>query len=226
MDDVLGATPSSRGSPSRPLRSRGRHWSSRGGDLCERPRPTASRRVSGLIEEGVARPARSWRLPGSSPTTVSAPKPCPVRTTWRSTRRRPRRCFTSGDAAKHSGVVSAVGRLLVRERGLDDRAGRLLRSLFERRSQADYGLRGRAGRRKHAEPSLTPRPSSKSSRLGSKPSTDRSRDRVDGEAEVGVRIKGVVARWGGDRDVVADAAEREALSVAGGGDRLHDRHGV
>lgn len=44
--------------------------------------------------------------------------------------------------AKHSGVVSAVGRLLVRERGLDERAGRLLRSLFERRSQADYGLAG------------------------------------------------------------------------------------
>jgi uncharacterized protein (UPF0332 family) len=42
--------------------------------------------------------------------------------------------------AKHSGVVSAVGRLLVRERGLEERAGRLLRSLFERRSQADYGL--------------------------------------------------------------------------------------
>jgi uncharacterized protein (UPF0332 family) len=42
--------------------------------------------------------------------------------------------------AKHSGVVSAVGRLLVRERGLDERAGRLLRSLFERRSLADYGL--------------------------------------------------------------------------------------
>jgi uncharacterized protein (UPF0332 family) len=42
--------------------------------------------------------------------------------------------------AKRSGVVSAVGRLLVRERGLEERAGRLLRSLFERRSQADYGL--------------------------------------------------------------------------------------
>ncbi len=42
--------------------------------------------------------------------------------------------------AKHSGVVSAVGRVLVRERGVDERAGRLLRSLFERRSQADYGL--------------------------------------------------------------------------------------
>ena len=44
--------------------------------------------------------------------------------------------------AKHSGVVSAFGRLLVRERGLDERAGRLLRSLFERRSQADYELAG------------------------------------------------------------------------------------
>ncbi len=42
--------------------------------------------------------------------------------------------------AKHSGVVSAVGRLLLREHGLDERAGRLLRSLFERRSQADYEL--------------------------------------------------------------------------------------
>lgn len=42
--------------------------------------------------------------------------------------------------AKHSGVVSAIGRLLVRDRGVDERAGRLLRSLFERRSQADYGL--------------------------------------------------------------------------------------
>jgi uncharacterized protein (UPF0332 family) len=42
--------------------------------------------------------------------------------------------------AKHSGVVSAVGRLLVRERGMDERAGRLLRSLFDRRSQADCGL--------------------------------------------------------------------------------------
>jgi uncharacterized protein (UPF0332 family) len=42
--------------------------------------------------------------------------------------------------AKHSGVVSAVARLLVGEHGLDERAGRLLRSLFERRSQADYDL--------------------------------------------------------------------------------------
>ena len=42
--------------------------------------------------------------------------------------------------AKHSGVVSAFGRLLVHERGVDERAGRLLRSLFERRTQADYEL--------------------------------------------------------------------------------------
>jgi uncharacterized protein (UPF0332 family) len=42
--------------------------------------------------------------------------------------------------AKHSGVVAAFGELLVRDRGLDERAGRLLRSLFERRSQADYQL--------------------------------------------------------------------------------------
>lgn len=40
--------------------------------------------------------------------------------------------------AKHSGVVSAFGRLLVRGRGVEEEAGRLLRSLFERRAQADY----------------------------------------------------------------------------------------
>ncbi len=39
--------------------------------------------------------------------------------------------------AKHSGVVSAFARLLVRDRGVDEQAGRLLRSLFERRTQAD-----------------------------------------------------------------------------------------
>ena len=43
--------------------------------------------------------------------------------------------------AKHAGVVAAVGRLLVGERGLDAEAGRLLRSLFERRGRADYELR-------------------------------------------------------------------------------------
>ena len=42
--------------------------------------------------------------------------------------------------AKHSGVVGAFSQLIVRDRGLDDNAGRLLRSLFERRSQADYDL--------------------------------------------------------------------------------------
>ena len=42
--------------------------------------------------------------------------------------------------AKHAGVVAAVGRLLVRERGLEAEAGQLLRSLFERRSRADYEL--------------------------------------------------------------------------------------
>lgn len=42
--------------------------------------------------------------------------------------------------SKHSGVVSALGQLAVKQLGLDPQAGRLLRSLFDRRSQADYGL--------------------------------------------------------------------------------------
>lgn len=42
--------------------------------------------------------------------------------------------------SKHSGVVSAFGQLLVVQHGVDESAGRLLRSLFERRSQADYEL--------------------------------------------------------------------------------------
>jgi uncharacterized protein (UPF0332 family) len=42
--------------------------------------------------------------------------------------------------SKHAGVVAAVATLLVRERDLDPEAGRLLRSLFERRSRADYDL--------------------------------------------------------------------------------------
>lgn len=42
--------------------------------------------------------------------------------------------------SKHSGVVSAVARSLVVERGLSPEAGRLLRSLFERRSRADDGV--------------------------------------------------------------------------------------
>ena len=41
--------------------------------------------------------------------------------------------------SKHSGVISAFGRRVVREGELDESVGRLLRSLFERRNQADYG---------------------------------------------------------------------------------------
>lgn len=40
--------------------------------------------------------------------------------------------------SKHAGVISAFGRLVVREGGLDEEAARLLRSLFERRSVADH----------------------------------------------------------------------------------------
>ena len=40
--------------------------------------------------------------------------------------------------SKHAGVVSAFSRLVVREGGVEEDIGRLLRSLFERRSQADY----------------------------------------------------------------------------------------
>jgi uncharacterized protein (UPF0332 family) len=42
--------------------------------------------------------------------------------------------------SKHSGVVAAVARVLVRDRGLEPEVGRLVRSLFERRSRADYAL--------------------------------------------------------------------------------------
>lgn len=42
--------------------------------------------------------------------------------------------------SKHSGVVSAVAQHLIHEHGVDERIGRLLRSLFDRRSQADYDL--------------------------------------------------------------------------------------
>lgn len=42
--------------------------------------------------------------------------------------------------SKHSGVVAAFSRLLIHDRGLDEEAGRQLRSLFERRSQADHDL--------------------------------------------------------------------------------------
>ncbi len=41
--------------------------------------------------------------------------------------------------SKHAGVIAAFGKLVVREGGFDEGVGRLLRSLFERRNQADYG---------------------------------------------------------------------------------------
>jgi uncharacterized protein (UPF0332 family) len=41
--------------------------------------------------------------------------------------------------SKHSGVIAAFGRLVVRQGGLDEHAGRTLRSLFEQRNNADYG---------------------------------------------------------------------------------------
>lgn len=40
--------------------------------------------------------------------------------------------------SKHSGVISAFGRFIVRAGGVDEATGRLLRSLFERRNDADY----------------------------------------------------------------------------------------
>jgi uncharacterized protein (UPF0332 family) len=40
--------------------------------------------------------------------------------------------------SKHSGVISAFVRRLVRGGDLEDQTGRLLRSLFERRNEADY----------------------------------------------------------------------------------------
>jgi uncharacterized protein (UPF0332 family) len=41
--------------------------------------------------------------------------------------------------SKHAGVLSAFERLVVREEGLEPAVGRLLRSLFRRRNEADYG---------------------------------------------------------------------------------------
>jgi uncharacterized protein (UPF0332 family) len=41
--------------------------------------------------------------------------------------------------SKHSGVIAAFGRLVVREGGLDEAIGRILRSLFEQRNDVDYG---------------------------------------------------------------------------------------
>lgn len=42
--------------------------------------------------------------------------------------------------SKHAGVISAVGQLVVKGEGVDERAGRLLRSLYDRRSHADCDL--------------------------------------------------------------------------------------
>ena len=41
--------------------------------------------------------------------------------------------------SKHSGVLAAFESLVVREGGVDPAIGRLLRSLFRRRNEADYG---------------------------------------------------------------------------------------
>jgi uncharacterized protein (UPF0332 family) len=41
--------------------------------------------------------------------------------------------------SEHSGVLSAFERFVVRDGGVDPGSGRLLRSLFRRRNEADYG---------------------------------------------------------------------------------------
>lgn len=41
--------------------------------------------------------------------------------------------------SKHSGTIAAFGRLVVREGGLEEEMGRILRSLFEQRNDVDYG---------------------------------------------------------------------------------------
>jgi uncharacterized protein len=41
--------------------------------------------------------------------------------------------------SKHSGVIAAFGRLVVREGGLEEEVGRILRSLFEQRNDVDHG---------------------------------------------------------------------------------------
>lgn len=40
--------------------------------------------------------------------------------------------------SKHAGVVSVFNRRVVRDGGFDESVGRILRSLFDRRNQADY----------------------------------------------------------------------------------------
>jgi len=47
--------------------------------------------------------------------------------------------------SKHSGVLAAFGQLVVRPGGFDESTARILRSLFERRNEADYlGVPGTA----------------------------------------------------------------------------------
>jgi uncharacterized protein (UPF0332 family) len=41
--------------------------------------------------------------------------------------------------SKHSGVIAAFARRVVREGGLEEEMGRILRSLFEQRNDVDYG---------------------------------------------------------------------------------------
>lgn len=40
--------------------------------------------------------------------------------------------------SKHAGIISAFGQLVIRSGGFQEKTGRLLRSLFERRNEADY----------------------------------------------------------------------------------------
>jgi len=48
--------------------------------------------------------------------------------------------------SKHSGTIAAFGRLVIREGGLEEEMGRILRSLFEQRNAMDYGGAGVASR--------------------------------------------------------------------------------
>lgn len=96
--------------------------------------------MSGPVERGLARARRELEA-AELLATNGFPAPAVSRAYFAAFYAAEAALLSIGETrAKHSGVVSAVGRLLVRERGLDERAGRLLRSLFERRSEADYDL--------------------------------------------------------------------------------------
>jgi uncharacterized protein (UPF0332 family) len=71
--------------------------------------------------------------------------------------------------SKHSGVLAAFERLVVREGGADPDTGRLLRSLFRRRNEADY----------RAAPA--------------------SREEADGAIRDAERVVDAVESWSGDR---------------------------